>query len=214
MGYKYIGDSMLGVSLNVNTPKPLDIRTVVNTSEDLYTLDPKTAYEGMCVANIQNGNLYMLIDKSHIADKTGWKASYESIQIITCTQDEYKKWLSNTTDGFLPVDPDEDYLHENTYYYIYEDSLNEEQQNQEYLTAAWGKQIEEQLKNKALNSTVQNLQGQVQSISTSLSTNYSTNEQYQAWINSNFYSKGQVDSLISELKTRIETLEAQQNPSV
>ena len=46
----------------------------------------------MTVANIDNGNIYMLVDKSKIDQKAGWKASYESIQIITCSYQEYKKW--------------------------------------------------------------------------------------------------------------------------
>lgn len=33
----------------------------------------------MTVSNIDNGNIYMLIDKSKIKYKEGWKASYESI---------------------------------------------------------------------------------------------------------------------------------------
>jgi hypothetical protein len=43
----------------------------------------------MTVANASNGNTYMLIDKANIDNSKGWKASYEAIQIITCTQDEY-----------------------------------------------------------------------------------------------------------------------------
>lgn len=194
MGYKYTGDSILGVSLNVNTPKPLDIRTVVDTIEDLFTLDPKTAYNGMCVANIQNGNIYMLIDKNHISDKSGWKASYEAIQIITCTQDEYKEWRSNTTDEFQPVDPGKDYLHQDTYYYIYEDSLDQGQQDQEYLSASWGKQIEEQLKDKALNSTVQNLKDEVET--TYLPKKELDTDNPDSKINAildNYYDKSEVD---------------------
>jgi hypothetical protein len=45
----------------------------------LYNIPEKSAYQGMTVANINDGNLYMLIDKSKIAEKAGWKASYESI---------------------------------------------------------------------------------------------------------------------------------------
>jgi hypothetical protein len=30
MGYKYTGDSVLGLSLTINAPKPLDSRTVVD----------------------------------------------------------------------------------------------------------------------------------------------------------------------------------------
>jgi len=33
----------------------------------------------------------MLVDKSKINEKAGWKASYESIQIIACTYAEYKE---------------------------------------------------------------------------------------------------------------------------
>jgi hypothetical protein len=45
----------------------------------------------MTVSNIDNGNIYMLVDKSKINEKAGWKASYESIQIIACTYAEYKE---------------------------------------------------------------------------------------------------------------------------
>jgi hypothetical protein len=39
----------------------------------------------MTVGNAGDGNLYMLVDINKIDEKTGWKASYESLQIITCT---------------------------------------------------------------------------------------------------------------------------------
>ena len=38
MAYKYTGDGILGISLNVNSPKPLDIRSVVNSTKDLYEI--------------------------------------------------------------------------------------------------------------------------------------------------------------------------------
>jgi hypothetical protein len=79
MGYKYIGDGNIGISLNVQAPKPLDIRTVVNSTKDLYEIDPKYAYEGMTVANLADGNIYMLIDIKNIDKKAGWRASYESL---------------------------------------------------------------------------------------------------------------------------------------
>ena len=41
----YTGDSVLGVSLNVQTPKPLDVRTVVRNTEDLFTISPTNAYQ-------------------------------------------------------------------------------------------------------------------------------------------------------------------------
>jgi hypothetical protein len=39
----------------------------------------------MAVANAGDGNIYMLMDVSRISEKGGWKASYESLQIVTCT---------------------------------------------------------------------------------------------------------------------------------
>lgn len=151
MAFKYTGDATLGVGLTVETPKPLDNRTVVDNLEELYSIPEKYAYQGMTVSNIDNGNIYMLIDKSKIKYKEGWKASYESIQIIACTEAEYKEWSANTTENFKPIDESKTYLHAETYYYIYEDSLDD---NQFYLSAEWGKKIEEQLKQKALNTTV------------------------------------------------------------
>lgn len=151
MAFKYTGDATLGVGLTVETPKPLDNRTVVDNLEELYSIPEKYAYQGMTVSNIDNGNIYMLIDKSKIKYKEGWKASYESIQIIACTEAEYKEWSANTTEDFKPIDESKTYLHAETYYYIYEDSLDD---NQFYLSAEWGKKIEEQLKQKALNTTV------------------------------------------------------------
>ena len=63
----------------------MDTRAVVIDLENLYNLPKETAYQGMTVANINDGNIYMLIDKEKMHEKIGWKASYESIQILTCT---------------------------------------------------------------------------------------------------------------------------------
>ena len=122
----YTGDSVLGVSLNVQTPKPLDVRTVVRNTEDLFTISPTNAYQGMTVAVVSTGNLYMLIDKNKINEKAGWKASYESIQIIACTLQEYEEWKANTKEDYTPIDETKSYIYENTYYYIYEDSMDSE----------------------------------------------------------------------------------------
>jgi hypothetical protein len=54
---------VLGVSLRVDAPKPLDIRCVVNTVDDLYTLPEKSSYLGMSVSVISEKTIYMLIDK-------------------------------------------------------------------------------------------------------------------------------------------------------
>ncbi|MGM9532854.1 hypothetical protein [Intestinibacter sp.] len=57
----------------------MDNRTVVANLSELYSIPEKYAYQGMTVSNIDNGNIYMLLDKSKIKQKEGWKASYESI---------------------------------------------------------------------------------------------------------------------------------------
>lgn len=189
MGFTYTGDATLGVSLTVESPKPLDSRSVVNSIEDLYDIPERYAYEGMTVANKTNGNIYMLVDKANIGDKRGWKASYESIQIIACTEAEYKEWLANTGDNYQPIDPELSFLHEDTYYYIYEESLSPETEDQEYLSAAWGKQIEEQLKKYALNTTVTSIQQKLEQTIQNLETNYTTTEQLQT----NYYNRIEVD---------------------
>lgn len=200
MAFKYTGDATLGVALTVETPKPLDNRTVVNNLDELYSIPEKYAYQGMTVANIDNGNIYMLIDKSKIKYKEGWKASYESIQIITCTEAEYKEWSENTTDDFRPIDESKPYLHAETYYYIYEDSLDD---NQFYLSAEWGKKIEEQLKQKALNTTVVQIRTDLDNTIASLSdyatleeltTNYVSNDSLALSL-TKYYTKEETDDI-------------------
>lgn len=142
MGYKYQGDAAIYASLTVEVPRPLDNRTVVEDIEQLYNISETSAYQGMTVANINDGNLYMLIDKNKIREKAGWKASYESIQIITCTQEEYETWADNTTEDYKPIDGNLTYLRRDVYYYIYEN----EDASQYYVTK---KQIEDWLTAKA-----------------------------------------------------------------
>ena len=128
MGFKYQGDSTIGVSLTVQTPKPLDTRLVVDTRADLYNIPAKYAYNGMPVVCVADGNIYTLIDKNKIGEAIGWKASYEAIQIITCTEQEYKKWQDNTNPDFTPKDDSQTWLHQDTYYYIYEESISDKGQ--------------------------------------------------------------------------------------
>lgn len=152
--YKYIGDSILNASFTVQVPKPLDNRTVVNNIHELYSIPATYAYLGMTVANIDNGNIYMLVDKSKINQKAGWKASYESIQIITCSYQEYKEWEQNTNNLFQPIDDTKEYLHQDTYYYIYEDSLPLEDINQEYVKRSDWQELLNQVATKASNNAV------------------------------------------------------------
>lgn len=176
MAFKYTGDSVLGVSLTVEAPKPLDNRTVVDSVSELYSIPKNVAYQGMTVSNVGDGNIYMLVDKSQINTKEGWKASYESIQIITCTEQEYLELRANTTDDFKPIDQEKPYLHADSYYYIYEDSI--ENQDQFYLSASWGKNIEDQLNKKASQDSVNSLSEELDKVSESLS-DYATISELQ-----------------------------------
>ena len=152
--YKYTGDSILNASFTVQVPKPLDNRTVVNNITELYSIPSTYAYPGMTVANIDNGNIYMLVDKSKINQKAGWKASYESIQIITCSYQEYKELEQNTNELFQPIDGTKEYLHQDTYYYIYEESLPLEDINQEYVKRSDWQELLNQVATKASNNAV------------------------------------------------------------
>lgn len=178
------GNIKITDSFEVTTGVPLDIRTVVKSTEELYKLSPDTAYVGMTVANAGDGNIYMLMDISRISEKGGWKASYESLQIVTCTQEEYEKMAENTNEDYSPKVEGQPFLYRDTYYYIYEN----EESSQYYVTK---KQIEEWLGPKASKTEVNNLKTkfqehqeeysllntQVVNIINDISNNYSTSNQ-------------------------------------
>lgn len=204
--YKYTGDSILNASFTVQVPKPLDNRTVVANIYELYSIPPKYAYEGMTVANIDNGNIYMLVNKSKIGEKAGWKASYESIQIITCELNEYKEWQANTDELLQPIDPLKEYLHRDTYYYIYEDSLNGQEELQEYVRRSdWMELLNEVTNNRA----------QVGQLIAAIRSEYSTLE----YVNNTFapltmFDKDNPESFISNLISEYYTKEEANNTFV
>lgn len=204
--YKYTGDSILNASFTVQVPKPLDNRTVVANIYELYSIPPTYAYEGMTVANIDNGNIYMLVNKSKIGEKAGWKASYESIQIITCELNEYKEWKANTDELLQPIDPLKEYLHRDTYYYIYEDSLNGQEELQEYVRRSdWMELLNEVTNNRA----------QVGQLIAAIRSEYSTLE----YVNTTFapltmFNKDDPESFISNLISEYYTKEEANNTFV
>lgn len=198
--YKYIGDSILSASFTVQVPKPLDNRTVVNNLQELYSIPAAYAYVGMTVANIDNGNIYMLVDKSKIYEKSGWRASYESIQIIACTYQEYKEWQLNTDENFQPIDDSKTYIHQDTYYYIYEDSLPGEEENQEYVRRSDWSELLNVVSGKASNDGL----ARTNAIVTGIIENYATKqfvidgyaplsmfnlENTESFIRTNFFTK-------------------------
>ena len=198
--YKYIGDSILSASFTVQVPKPLDNRTVVNNLQELYSIPAAYAYLGMTVANIDNGNIYMLVDKSKIYEKSGWRASYESIQIISCTYAEYKEWLANTDENFQPIDDSKSYVHQDTYYYIYEDSLPGEEENQEYVRRSDWSELLNVVSGKASNDGLARTNQMVADIIQNYATKTFVTEGYaplsmfdlenaESFISKNFFTK-------------------------
>ena len=73
MGYLYKGDAILKGNLAVNTPKPLDERSVVQNSTELLTINSTYAYNGMPVVSIDEAAVYILLDKNNISSLKGWK---------------------------------------------------------------------------------------------------------------------------------------------
>lgn len=227
MGYTYSGDSVLGVSLRVDAPKPLDIRCVVNTVDDLYTLPEKSSYLGMSVSVISEKTIYMLIDKEQIGNENGWEPvgkstiiappEEETPEIVqesnteTCTLKEYEAWKANTNVDYTPIDESLPYLKEDTYYYIYEDEAI-----QQYLSSSWGQQMEETVSKKAsndsvvkINQTLEEVQTSIENINTNISTNYvthkSADEKYATieQVNTQFetvYTKEESDSLFQTIE--------------
>lgn len=212
MGYKYTGDSVLGLSLTVNTPKPLDARTVVENTTELYSIPKDTAYKGMTVAVISNGNIYMLVgdqlNPTNPVDPSvpqQWRASYEAIQIITCTQAEYIEWEKNTN-NYVAIDPEKPYLREDVYYYIYEDSMNRsdkepgevypetevELEKQAYVSYAQLQALDKRVQDKASSSEVEALRTSFNTLATNITNNYTTTEN----LVKNYASLEYVQSLI------------------
>ena len=171
MAYTYQGDAILGISLTVDTPQPLDTRTVVSATKDLYEVPKGQAYRGMTISNLEDGNIYMLIDENKINKSEGWKSSQSALQIISCTQEEYDKWAANTDDKYNPINPDEQYISQGVYYYI-----QEEEDGVYYLSSIWGKNIEDQLSKKASNDGLTSLLQTVNKLSENLTNNYTTTE--------------------------------------
>lgn len=172
MSYKYQGDATLGVSLTMQTPKPLDARLVVDTRAELYTIPTKYAYSGMPVVCVADGNIYTLIDKNNIANASGWKASYESVQIVTCTEEEYNTWKNNTKDNYTPKDDTITWLHQDIYYYIYEDSIDDK--GQYYVSYSQFADLTDQVNKKATLIGLNNLADRLDKELENLATVYAT----------------------------------------
>ena len=73
MGYLYKGDAILKGNLAINTPKPLDARSVVQNATELLTIDPNDAYNGMPIVSIDEAAIYILLDETNTSSLDSWK---------------------------------------------------------------------------------------------------------------------------------------------
>ena len=193
---KYTGDSLLGVSFEMQTPKPLDNRLVIDTKKELYEINPNTAYEGMLVTCIADGFTYMLKDKSKINSSDGWKSV--AIQIVSLTKAEFDQRQENTNSDYTPIDDKLPYLDKDVYYYIYEDSMSEV--GDFYVTQDQFNQLNELLRLKADTSALNTFKQETKDKFSSLSTQYvplsflaGTGEGTLSAILANYYTKQAVD---------------------
>ena len=193
---KYTGDSLLGVSFEMQTPKPLDNRLVIDTKKELYEINPNTAYEGMLVTCIADGFTYMLKDKSKINSSDGWKSV--AIQIVSLTKAEFDQRQENTNSDYTPIDDKIPYLDKDVYYYIYEDSMSEV--GDFYVTQNQFNQLSELLRLKADTSTLKAFKQETESNFNSLSTKYvplsflaGTGEGTLSAILASYYTKQEAD---------------------
>ena len=194
---KYTGDSLLGVSFEMQTPKPLDNRLVIDTKKELYEINPNTAYEGMLVTCIADGFTYMLKDKSKINSLDGWKSV--AIQIVSLTKAEFDQRKENTNSDYTPIDNKLPYLDKDVYYYIYEDSMSEV--GDFYVTQDQFNQLNELLRLKADTSALKAFKQETKDKFDSLSTQYvplsfldGTGEGTLSSILASYYTKQEADS--------------------
>lgn len=121
MGYLYNGDAQLKGTLQVLSNKPLDSRLVVQRKNELYSLDPSTAYLGMPVVSIEDDSIYILKNINKISTPEGWKEVRSQQQeqpqqnnMIALSQSQYDILVNNNS-----IDVD-------TFYFIYEDNSSEQ----------------------------------------------------------------------------------------
>ena len=194
---KYTGDSLLGVSFEMQTPKPLDNRLVIDTKKELYEINPNTAYEGMLVTCIADGFTYMLKDKSKINSSDGWKSV--AIQIVSLTKAEFDQRKENTNSDYTPKDDKIPYLDKDVYYYIYEDSMSEV--GDFYVTQDQFDQLNKLIGSKADTQALKAFKQETKDKFSSLSTQYvplsfltGTGESTLSAILANYYTKEVADN--------------------
>ena len=183
------GNIVITDSFEVESGIPLDVRCVVNTIDDLLAIPVKVCYPGMGVIVNSISSLYILRDPSgkpltqnYIGDIDNWKCP-EDLVTVALTKQEYEQLPEKSNHIFYyiyeePVIRDTEPKREdfNTIE-EYEQALLEWVNSvkilaDEYMSAAWGVQIEELVSNKVnkdelntLYTNVNNLKERVNAIS-------------------------------------------------
>ena len=178
------GNIKITDSFEVTSDIPLDIRFVRETLEDLYALPVKVCYPGMGVVVNSLSSLYILrrpqegveLNQEYIADPNNWKCP-EDLVTVALSRQEFEGMK-------------EDEINPNVFYYIYEDEITRTQEpkreeyeteeqfqkewqkwvdslktlSQEYMSAAWGVDIENKLGKKASSASVSKLLAEINNI--------------------------------------------------
>lgn len=195
-------------SFEVIVDKPLDVRFVRKTIDDLLSLPVSVCYKGMGVIVSNLNALYILkyteetLTQEYVSNINNWKCP-EDLVTIAMTQKDY--------DNLEEKNP-------NVFYYIYEEEFtltrpprreeyetDEDFENakvtwenqiknldQQYISASWGIEIEELLSKKASNESVNLLKKEINAIKG----------------NEEGLSLGTLGSRVDELQTKTETLES------
>ncbi len=178
------GNIVITDSFEVDSNIPLDIRFVRETLDDLYALPVKVCYPGMGVVINALSSLYILrrpaegvvFNQEYIANPNNWKCP-EDLVTVAMTRQEYENLK-------------EDEINPNVFYYIFEDEITRTQEpkreeyetdeqfqkewqkwvdslktlSQEYMSAAWGVDIENKLGKKASSQSVTLLKKEIENI--------------------------------------------------
>ena len=176
------GNIQITDSFEVTEGIPLDVRFVKENLEELYSIPVKVCYPGMGVIVNSLSALYILrkpaegisLTQEYIADHNSWKCP-EDLVTVALTKEAY--------DNLEEINP-------NVFYYVYEDEIKLTQEpkreeydsdasfnaawqdwvnslktlSQEYMSAAWGVDVENKLSKKASSQSVSILLSEINNI--------------------------------------------------
>ena len=176
------GNIIITDSFEVESGIPLDIRFVRENLEELYKLPVKVCYPGMGVIVNSLSSLYILrkpaegveFNQEYIKNPNNWKCP-EDLVTVALTRQAYE---------------DLEEINPNVFYYIYEDEITRTQEpkreeflteeefqvawqewtdslkvlSQEYMSASWGVDIENQVRKKANSKDVSVLYSEINNI--------------------------------------------------